>query len=176
MYQPGVESPRRVTLMPVERVSKNHATTTRRIAQAGIVLFLTFCAATPSPAQTRQNILKKAWHFAGHHKELLAADAVIFLSANAAAASTVHCIHDVSCGQRPVPFGTLETNAHAYAKANLIALGGAAIMNFGWHYRPKESGQTMAHIFLWSIPTLSVVGNGLQAHDEVTLSDKGKTK
>lgn len=157
------------------RASKNRRIITRRIG-ASIVPLLIFCAATPSPAQTRQNIVKRAWHFAGHHKELLAADAVIFLSANAAAASTVHCIHDLNCGQRPVPFGTLETNAHAYAQANLIGLGGAAIMHFGWHYRPKESGQTMAHIFLWSIPTLSAVGNGLQAWDQVKSSEEGKKK
>jgi hypothetical protein len=158
-----------------ERASRNRRTVTRGIG-AGILLLLSFCAATPSPAQTRQNIVKRAWHFAGHHKELLAADAIIFLSANAAAASTVHCIHDATCGQRPVPLGALETNAHAYAQANLIGLGGAAIMHFGWHYRPKESGQTIAHIFLWSVPTLSAVGNGLQAWDEVKLSEKGKKK
>lgn len=158
-----------------ERASRNRRIISRRIG-AGIVLLLMFCAATPSPAQTRQNIFKRAWHFAGHHKELLVADAVIFLSANATAASTVHCIHDPNCGQRPVPFGTLETNTHAYAKANLIAFGGAAIMTFGWHYRPKDSDKPMAHIFLWSIPTLSAVGNGLQARDEVMLSEKGKKK
>lgn len=162
-------------MFSTERASRTPRIITRRIGP-GIVLVLIFCAAISSPAQTRQNILKKAWHFAGHHKELLAANAVIFLSANAAAASTVHCIHDPNCGQRPVPFGTLETNTHAYVQANLIGLGGAAIMNFGWHYRPKDSDKPMAHIFLWSIPALSVVGNGLQAHDEVMLSEKGKTK
>jgi hypothetical protein len=160
--------------------SNEHASRNCRIIPKGIgagtVLLLIFCSAIPSPAQTRQNIVKRAWHFAGHHKELLAADAVIFLSANAAAASTVHCIHDVTCGQRPVPFGTLETNAHAYAQANLIGLGGAAIMHFGWHYRPKESGHTIAHIFLWSIPTLSAVGNGLQTWDQVKSSEEGKKK
>lgn len=163
--------------MSDEPVSRNCQITAKWIVRASIVLLLTFCAATSSQAQTQQNIFKRAWHFAGHHKELLAADAIIFFSANAAAASTVHCIHDLNCGQRPVPFGTLETNAHAYAQANLIGLGGAAIMHFGWHYRPKESGQTrFAHVFLWSIPTLSAVGNGLQAWDEVKLSEKGKKK
>jgi hypothetical protein len=162
--------------MSDELVSRNCQITTKRIVRASIVLLLTLCAATASPAQTQQNIFKKAWHFAGHHKELLAANAIIFLSANAAAASAAHCIHDVTC-RNPITFGRPETNVHAYAKANLIGLGGAAIMNFGWHYRPKDSGQTIpAHLFLWSIPTLSAVGNGLQARDQVKSSEEGKKK
>jgi hypothetical protein len=160
-----------------ESVSRNRRTITKWIVKAGIVLLLTSCAATPSPAQTRQNIFKRVWHFAGHHKELLAANAIIFLSANASAASAVHCIHDVNC-RNPIIYGRPETNVHAYAKANLIGLGGATIMNVGWCFRPKDHpGEAIpAHLFLWSIPTLSAVGNGLQTRDQVKSSENGKKK
>jgi hypothetical protein len=77
---------------------------------------------------------ERVWHFAGHHKELLAADAIAIMAEAADSASSVHCQRIPGCTETNSQLGRhpseLSTWGQSMGLSSLLIAGNAVI----WHF------------------------------------------